>query len=162
MLKKISIASLVLCLFAGHAIAQGNFKIPWSSLNGGGAIVIPESSKVLSASIGQSIIGVSGDASKEMTIGFWSRFACVAIAGDANGNHTLGLSDIISIINLIFNKPGCEPAPLCWVYNLICRGDWNADTIINLSDVIRGVNYAFGKPGNWAPLPSSTCCLPTP
>jgi hypothetical protein len=85
---------------------------------------------------------------------------CEAIPGDANSSGSLTLADIISTVNFIFNKPGCNPLPLCWISNLVCRGDWNGDTVVTLGDVIQGVNYVFNKPGGpWTPIPSGTCCL---
>ncbi|MCI0532152.1 MAG: hypothetical protein L0Y74_09425 [candidate division Zixibacteria bacterium] len=90
-------------------------------------------------------------------------YNCDAIPGDANKDATLTLSDIVSVVNLVFNKSGCAPAPMCWVYNLLCRGDWNADEIVTLADAIRGVNFLFDRPGGpWDPIPSDVCCLPVP
>src|SRR4030067_828713 len=36
---------------------------------------------------------------------------CVAKPGDASGNGSLGLEDLIGIANYVFNKPGCSPVP---------------------------------------------------
>ncbi len=86
---------------------------------------------------------------------------CIAKPGDANasGNYTLG--DVISIVNYVFNKPGCSPQPLCWLSNLLCRGDWNASGNVTLSDVIQAVNFVFNKPGGpWNAQPIGVCCLP--
>ncbi len=85
---------------------------------------------------------------------------CEALAGDANasGNYTLG--DVISIVNYVFNKPGCTPQPLCWLSNLLCRGDWNASGNVTLSDVIQAVNFVFNKPGGpWNAMPIGVCCF---
>ncbi len=87
--------------------------------------------------------------------------SCLAKPGDANasGNYTLG--DVISIVNYVFNKPGCSPQPLCWLSNLLCRGDWNASGNVTLSDVIQAVNFVFNKPGGpWNAQPVGVCCLP--
>lgn len=84
---------------------------------------------------------------------------CVAKPGDASGNGSLGLEDLIAIANYVFNKPGCSPVPLCWLSNLLCRGDWEANGSAGLTDVIRGANYIFNKPGGpWGPIASGTCC----
>ena len=88
---------------------------------------------------------------------------CQAIPGDASadGNHTL--TDIIDVVNYVFNKPGCSPAPQCWLSSLHCRGDWNGDGKVGLADVVYGVNYIFNRPGGpWTPKPSGSCCQPVP
>jgi hypothetical protein len=89
--------------------------------------------------------------------------SCQAKPGDAttDGGHTL--TDIIALVNFVFNKPGCSPVPNCWLNNLLCRGDWNASGSQTLTDVIQGVNYVFNKPGGpWTPLSIGVCCLPVP
>jgi len=86
---------------------------------------------------------------------------CLAKPGDANASGTYTLADVIAIVNYIFNKPGCSPAPLCWLSGLQCRGDWNASGNVTLSDVIQAVNFIFNKPGGpWNSLPVGVCCLP--
>jgi len=97
---------------------------------------------------------------------------CDAIPGDANASGTITLADVISIVNYIFNKPGCTPQPLCWLSGKLCRGDTNGDCMVTLADVIRLVNFIFAKPCSgpgtppccWKPIPcpGSTCCLPNP
>jgi hypothetical protein len=85
--------------------------------------------------------------------------SCVAKPGDANASGTYTLGDVISIVNYIFNKPGCTPQPLCWLTNLLCRGDWGGNGLVSLSDVIQAVNFIFNKPGGpWTALPSGICC----
>jgi len=80
--------------------------------------------------------------------------------GDANASGTYTLGDAISIVNYIFNKPGCSPLPLCWLSGLLCRGDWDGSGTVTLSDAIRGVNYVFNKPGGpWTPVPVGACCV---
>jgi hypothetical protein len=86
---------------------------------------------------------------------------CPARPGDANADGSYSLADVISIVNYIFNKPGCSPQPLCWISSLLCRGDWDGSGTVSLSDVIRAVNYIFNKPsGPWNALPVGACCLP--
>ena len=85
---------------------------------------------------------------------------CTGKAGDANASGTYTLGDVISIVNYIFNKPGCAPQPQCWLSSLLCRGDWNGSGTVSLSDVIQAVNYIFNKPnGPWNALPVGVCCL---
>jgi len=99
----------------------------------------------------------SGTATDYATIKY---SACVAKPGDANASGTYALGDVISIVNYLFNKPGCSPTPLCWLSSLLCRGDWDGSGTVALSDVIRAVNFIFNKPGGpWNALPSGICCL---
>ena len=91
------------------------------------------------------------------------KYSACALAGDANANGGLSLSDIISTVNYIFNKSGCLPGPNCWLTNLLCRGDWNGGGTVTLADVIQGVNYVFNKPGGpWSPIPIGACCSSVP
>lgn len=69
------------------------------------------------------------------------------IDGDANGDRSITLADVIFLVNYIFNKPGN------WTPNPIESGDPNCDDDITLADVIHLVNYIFNKPGNWTPCP---------
>jgi hypothetical protein len=88
---------------------------------------------------------------------------CTAKAGDANASNTYGLSDVIAMVNYIFNKPGCIPTPTCWLSGLLCRGDWNGSGNVGLNDVIRAVNYIFNKPGGpWLAVPIGQCCALVP
>jgi hypothetical protein len=85
---------------------------------------------------------------------------CIGKAGDANSSGTYTLADVVSIVNYIFNKPGCTPLPLCWLSGYLCRGDWNGSGTVSMSDVIQAVNYIFNKPGGpWNPLPVGLCCM---
>ena len=92
---------------------------------------------------------------------------CKAIPGDANASGTYTLGDAISIVNYLFNLPGCSPQPLCWLSGLPCRGDCNGDWLITLNDAIRMISFMFNKPcfepytqgsACWLPLPSRECC----
>jgi uncharacterized delta-60 repeat protein len=84
-------------------------------------------------------------------------------AGDADSDRKLNLSDVVAMVNYIFQKPNyplCSAnSPLCWLSGQLCRGDWNGDGKVSLSDLLRGVSYMFGKPGGpWEPIPSGACC----
>ena len=87
--------------------------------------------------------------------------ACLSKPGDADGDGLVNLADIVSTVNYLYNYPGCQPSPDCWLWGLNCRGDWNGNGSITLSDVIHGANYLFGEPGRpWNPVSSQACCLP--
>jgi len=139
------------------------FDIPWFSINTGGETEMSSTNFGLKSSLGQSVAGSAASTNYQMGIGFWygPGLYCIAKPGDANTSGTYTLGDVISIVNYIFNKPGCSPQPLCWLSNLLCRGDWNGSGTITLGDVIRAVNYLFNKPGGpWNALASGVCCLP--
>ncbi len=92
---------------------------------------------------------------------------CTAKAGDANASNNFTLSDVIAIVNYVFNKPGWPICPsnttLCWLSDLLCRGDWNGSGNVTLSDVIQAVNFVFNKPGGpWTPIPIGQCCASVP
>jgi len=178
---KLQLASVYLLTFffvVGNA--QSDLKIPWSSLNGGGAIFLPDSSRQLSFSVGQSIIGLSQMDSLEMQMGFWSRFACLAIPGDVDGTPPVSLPDVIYLVNYVFDKDrpatgclGSDPGN-CWTPRPLCRGEVNGTPPVSLPDVIHLVNYVFDKgrvsppckgtdaENCWIPVPSDVCCLPLP
>lgn len=56
-------------------------------------------------------------------------------AGDANGDGTIDVSDIVYLINYLF-RSGASPIP-------INRGDANCDQTIDVSDVVFLINYLF-------------------
>jgi len=76
-------------------------------------------------------------------------FQCFAKPGDADGDSTIQISDIVTIINYLFKE---QP-----VLNPSCRGDVNADGKVLLSDIVYLINYLF-KSGP-TPLKSKECCL---
>lgn len=69
--------------------------------------------------------------------------------GDANGDGSVTLPDIIYLVNHVF-KGGPKPNPTC-------RGDANADTMITLPDIIYEVNHVFK--GGPKPIKSGVCCV---
>jgi uncharacterized delta-60 repeat protein len=125
---------------------------PANSLDEASALAVDDSGNVY-------VTGYSGG--DYATIKYSPCSASSPLAGDANANSTYTLGDVISIVNYVFNKPGCSPQPLCWLSGLLCRGDWDGSNDVTLGDVIQGVNYIFNKPGGpWNALPSGLCCSP--
>ncbi|MDH4223045.1 MAG: dockerin type I repeat-containing protein [candidate division Zixibacteria bacterium] len=57
------------------------------------------------------------------------------MAGDANADKEITVSDVIYLINYLF-KGGSKPVPLE-------SGDVNCDTDISVSDVVYLINYLF-------------------
>jgi len=138
------------------------FQLLWSSINGGGDVSMSSTNYKAKVTTGQSVIGEAQSTNYKMGIGFWygAGIYCLGKPGDANASGTYSLSDVIAIVNYIFNKPGCTPQPQCWISSLLCRGDWNGSGTVSLSDVIQAVNYIFNKPnGPWNALPVGLCCL---
>jgi len=76
------------------------------------------------------------------------QFTCVDTAGDANGDGSHNVPDIIFKVNYVF-EGGPKPNPSC-------RGDDNGDTKVNIFDIVYEVNYLFK--GGSAPLKSRECC----
>jgi hypothetical protein len=76
-----------------------------------------------------------------------------AVSGDVNDDCKITLSDVIYLVNYIFNKPKPPCQSNCWAINPLCLGDVNGSGGISLSDVIYLVNFIFNKPGGpWTPL----------
>lgn len=74
--------------------------------------------------------------------------ACIAKAGDANGDGNILLSDVVVVINFLFKSGVLSP---------LCRGNANGDGSVLLSDVVYLVNFLF-KSGA-APVKNNECCL---
>ncbi len=125
-------------------------QVPWSSVNGGGALNMSSTNYKVHGTEGQSGIGYGTSTNYQAGLGFWYG-ACTNRAGDANGsggNPTL--PDIIYLVNYIF-KGGPAPTP-------ICAGDANGSGgAPGLPDIIYLVNYVFK--GGPAPVKSGVCCL---
>lgn len=68
-------------------------------------------------------------------------FACCK-CGDANGNGTFSISDVVKIISYIFSG-GSAPNP-------ICLGDANGSGTVSISDAVRLIQYIFA--GGPAPV----------
>lgn len=79
----------------------------------------------------------------------YNKFGCAAWAGDANGDNSVDLNDILYELNSIF-KAGPNPDPFC-------QGDANADGNILLTDIVYLINFIF-KSGP-SPQKSRECCL---
>lgn len=74
---------------------------------------------------------------------------CLAKPGDANGDTTVHLSDVITIIDFLFKGQS--------VLFPVCVGDCNGDGKVLLSDIVYLINYLF-KSGP-TPVKNRECCL---
>jgi hypothetical protein len=63
------------------------------------------------------------------------RYSHAVIIGDANGDGSINISDVVFLINYIF-MGGSAPQPLL-------TGDPNCDGSINIADVVYLINYVF-------------------
>jgi hypothetical protein len=67
--------------------------------------------------------------------------ACDYVPGDANGDGTVDISDVVYLIAYIFSG-GSPPSPLL-------AGDANCDSMVDISDVVYLIAYIFS--GGLAP-----------
>jgi hypothetical protein len=68
------------------------------------------------------------------------------MCGDANGDHTVDISDCVYLIQYIFGGgPALQP---------LCSGDANGDGFVDISDAVYLIAYIFGG----GPPPVPDCC----
>ena len=72
----------------------------------------------------------------------------VFIPGDANFDGLVNITDMVYMIQYIFNS-GPQPQPV------ISSGDFDGDCLISITDAVYGINYVFE--GGSAPVPG---CAP--
>jgi hypothetical protein len=90
---------------------------------------------------------VAHDAHGNSTPGALWRFTTGGsyVCGDANGDHSVDISDAVSLIAYIFSG---GPAP-----NPLQAGDGNCDTVVDISDAVYVIAYIFSG----GPAPCATC-----
>ncbi len=76
-----------------------------------------------------------------LPVACWSEFVC----GDADGNHTVNISDAVRLINYIFAGASPPVPPEA--------GDPNCSGAINISDAVFLINYIFAG----GPAPCAAC-----
>jgi hypothetical protein len=69
-----------------------------------------------------------------------------SFCGDANGDYTLDISDVVFLISHIFSG-GAAPNP-------VCKGDANGDGSIDISDAV----YLISRIFSGGPAPVADCC----
>ncbi|KPL03226.1 MAG: hypothetical protein AMJ90_03715 [candidate division Zixibacteria bacterium SM23_73_2] len=128
---------LVVCLltsftFLANSQAQ-NFRLVTDVLDGfGGRASSANFLERISTGGQPSVVGKMGSTNFEDRSGYTH---CAWVwHGDADGNGNMDLSDVITIANVYFGKPGFELRP----YE---AGDVNCDNIANLGDAIYLANY---------------------
>lgn len=106
------------------------------------AFVAPAGEFILSPPGGGSISPGFQDCSHTAEIVIGRPYVC----GDANGDGTVNISDVVSVIGLVF---GCWP-----IHPPLVSGDVNCDGNVNVSDATYLINYIFNP--NSPPPPCDT------
>ncbi len=131
-----------------RAIMAGE-DINWQVIPGGGFMQGTSTNYILSGSVGQVAVGEGTSTNYAVNSGFWQDFPAVSnecnMAGNANGDETVNIGDIVFLVNYIF-RGGPPPG-------LVNEGDANADCSLNIGDPVFLVNYVF-KSG---PAPTCGC-----
>jgi hypothetical protein len=83
--------------------------------------------------IGQTSVGPGSSPSYGVNSGFWQYFIGGFLRGDANGDGSIGLEDVIYLLNFLF-KGGPPPSPFE-------AGNANCDGGVDLEDVVYLINY---------------------
>jgi hypothetical protein len=109
------------------------YRIDKDVINGGIQEISSDAYSVWS-SVGQSLIGNMQGGEYVLMGGFWSAFTYF-VAGDANNDETVDVSDVVYLINYLFIS---GPPPIA-----LPSGDANCDGKIDISDVVYLINYLF-------------------
>jgi hypothetical protein len=110
-------------------------QIKWQVLSGGGTAASSVSFR-LNGTVGQTAAGQVTGLSNRINQGYWQNFAgCCDKPGDANGDNTVNVGDVVFLINFVF-KGG--PAPACKD-----EGDANHDCNVNVGDAVYLINFVF-------------------
>jgi hypothetical protein len=87
------------------------------------------------ATVGETATGPISSPSYQMSQGFWDDLGDNYICGDANGDGSVDISDVVYLIAYIFSG-GSAPVPLA-------AGDANNDTTVDISDAVYLIAYIF-------------------
>ncbi len=107
----------------------------------------PDTGKVL----GTLTIANSDTTTPNATVSLRGKRLCSFKPGDANGDGSVTLPDIITVVNVVF-KGAPKPVPAC-------RGDATNDNLITLPDIVTLVNYIFKGGPKPAQDLDGVCCL---
>ena len=119
-----ALALVVLSLGAAQAPAQ-DFRIDWSSIDGGGAMFSTGGPFSLGGTIGQPDAGVPmAGGSFRLTGGFWAGAAAPCV-GDLNGDRQVGIADLTILLSHFGCPAGC----------LLADGDLEGDGDVALGDL---------------------------
>jgi hypothetical protein len=134
----------MMLLLTGSAFAQD---IRWQVISSGGSQNGSSATYRLSATVGQTAVGMGNSATYGLNNGYWQDFggeptACDCQPGNANGDATINIFDITYIISYLY-LGGSAPVP----YEL-CSGDPNKDCTCNIFDITYIISslYLSGPP----------------
>ncbi|MCK4857281.1 MAG: dockerin type I repeat-containing protein [candidate division Zixibacteria bacterium] len=135
-MKTIFLTGLVATVLLLQAVAGDDYHQAGSAGSGRAASTASQLEQI----IGQTAVGTAG----ELTSGFLAlRRHPTFVAGDADGDGMVNISDVIYLIQYIFNA-GPAPEPLV-------SGDADCDGLVNIADVLFLIVYIFD--GGPAPPP---------
>ena len=138
-------AATILAFVALLAFGSLGQTMDWRTASSGGC----QSSlgnMIVSATIGQGVIGDAKLGSGKVHAGFWQDFDKSYLCGDADASGDVNIADVVYVVDYIFNG-GPAPSP----YE---SGDVDCSGTINIADVVYLVNYVFVS--GW-PAPGADC-----
>jgi hypothetical protein len=128
-------------LHSGSAVRDKGRQIKWQIVCTGGNCGAGNVTYLLGeladyhmcGTIGQTSVGPGSSASYDINSGFWQDFLGGFLRGDANGDGTIGLEDVVYLLNYLFRY---GPAPIPFE-----AGNANCDEGIDIEDVVYLINY---------------------
>ncbi len=122
---------IIALLLTSSAFAQD---IRWQVISSGGSQNGSSATYRLSATVGQTAVGMGSSATYDMNHGFWQDFGgeptvCDCQPGNSNGDAVTNIFDITYLISFLYLH---GPAPVPYV---LCNGDPNKDCTCNIFDV---------------------------
>ncbi len=130
----VCMASVAITLADSTAPKAGE-QLKWQVVSGGGTTVSSSTNYRLSTTVGQTAVGSGSSTSYKANQGFQQSFAVTYKCGDANGDGSVDISDVVFLIAYIFSG-GSAPSPLL-------AGDANCDSTVDISDVVYLIAYIF-------------------
>jgi hypothetical protein len=122
-------------VFADNNSPKAGEQLKWQVVSGGGTTIGSSTNYRLSTTLGQTAVGLGSSTSYKINQGFQQNFATTYKCGDANGDGSVDISDVVFLIAYIFSG-GSAPSPLL-------AGDANCDSAVDISDVVYLIAYIF-------------------
>jgi hypothetical protein len=133
-------------VFADNNSPKAGEQLKWQVVSGGGTTVGSSTNYRLSTTLGQTAIGLGSSTSYKINQGFQQSFTVTAYkCGDANGDGSVDISDVVFLIAYIFSG-GSAPSPLL-------AGDANCDNAVDISDAV----FLFEKIFSGGAAPCHSC-----
>ncbi len=130
-------------VLSGSPVRDKGRQIKWQILCTGGNCGAGNVTCLLGASadyymcgtVGQTSVGPGSSPSYDINSGFWQDFLSGFLRGDANGDGTIGLDDVVYLLNYLYRN---GPAPIPFE-----AGNANCDEGVDLEDVVYLINYVL-------------------